>query len=597
MTAQNRTDSYLVPLSAVVLITLIVYFPVLNAKLVNIDDFEIISNLTGDMHIKALIREFVDVHIDRYYRPISQISFIFDYNIWQWQSSGYHLTNYMVHLSNGILLWFILRRLQTIFHYKNQLLAAGCALLFSVHPLTCESVAWVSGRTDVIATFFCLAAFYSYLAFNKSRFISVPVCMLLGLWTKESALSLAPLLILSDLFITHHKCQDWRKAVYSAMKWGIILLIPLCLYFYLRMGGGSQLDHGVTLAFSNKTENIIKTQTARHDILNYLINIGAAIGFYIKKLFVPFPLNFAISEIAYIPYIIFLIALTSICAVLVFRKKLEYSVWLLLLTISFSPALMVATSKMAWMPFAERYLYMSCAVWATAIFFLTNYITDHFPSTQRHVSCLLLIILCVWSIGTFKRTFIWHDNQSLWHATIQDSPNSAKVMFKYAAVLIDKGDDEGGNKLLNRALENAHSSRFKSYILLGLASQAKKENQTQKAEELIKQALETDHNIHTYKAMASHLLQIKTTDPDEHQKNIKRAVEYLRKVYNINHDPVCLFNIAKIFIKEDTEAAQMTCKQIISHHPTSEYAAYAQTILDKLKSTEQTEPPSHNKKI
>ncbi len=597
MAAQNRTYSYLVPLSGVVLITLIVYYPVLNAKLVNIDDFEIISNLTGDMHIKALIREFVDVHIDRYYRPISQISFIFDYNIWQWQSSGYHLTNYMVHLLNGILFWLILRRLQTIFHYKDQFIAAACALLFSVHPLTCESVAWVSGRTDVIAIFFCLAAFYFYLSYSKLRFISVPVCMLLGLWTKESALALAPLLILSDLFISHHKFQDWRKAVYSAMSWGIILLIPLCLYFYLRMGGGSQLDHGVTLAFSDKTEDIIKTRAAHHDILNYLINIGAAIGFYIKKLFVPFPLNFAIAEIAYIPYIIFLITLISICAVLIFRKKLEYPVWLLLLIISFSPALVVATSKMAWMPFAERYLYMSCAVWATAIFFLANYISNHSPSMQRYVSCFLMVILCIWSIGTFNRTFIWHDNQSLWHATIQDSPNSAKVMFKYAAVLIDKGDDEGGNNLLNRALKNARSSRFKSYILLGLASQARKKNQNHKAEELIKQALETDHNIYTYKAMASYLMQIKTSDPDEHQKNIKKAVEYLRKVYNINHDPVCLYNIAKIFVKGDTGAAQVTCREIIHHHPTSEYAAYAQTILNKLKSIEQTEPPSHNRKI
>ncbi len=595
MTAQNRTDSYLIPFSIVVLITLAVYYPVLNARLVNIDDFEIISNLTGDMSPKALIREFVNVHIDRYYRPISQISFILDYNIWQWQSSGYHLTNYIVHLFNGILLWLILRRLQTIFHYRNRLLTAGCALLYSVHPLTCESVAWVSGRTDIIATFFCLAAFYFYLSSHRVRFISVPVCMLLGLWTKESALALAPLLILADLFITHHKLHNWHKALYSAIKWGIILLLPLCLYFYLRMGGGDQLDHGVTLALSNKTTDIIKAQTAHHHILNYLISIGAAIGFYIKKLFIPFPLNFAISDIAYIPYIIFLTVLISLCTVLIFKRVPEYSIWLLLLIISFSPALVVATSKMAWMPFAERYLYMSCAVWATAAFFLTNSITHRFPYMQRYVSSLMIIILCIWSMGTFKRTFIWHDNQSLWYATIQDSPKSAKVMFKYAAVLIDKGDDEGGKNLLNRALENVHSSRFKSYILLGLASQAKKKNQTGKAEEFVKQAFEADRNIYTYRAMANYLLQIKASNQYERQKNIKRAVEYLRKVYNINHDPVCLYNIAKIFIKEDTGAAQMTCKEIINHHPTSEYAAYARTVLDKLKSSGQTAPTGHKK--
>ena len=122
-----------------------------------------------------------------YYRPLIHLSMNFDYSIWHLNPVGYHITNVVLHTANSILVFFLCFYLFR-FSFANlkdspaelnnhiRVIATSllAAVLFALHPIHTESVAWISGRTDILTTFFFLLAFISYLTYeNEGRPISL----------------------------------------------------------------------------------------------------------------------------------------------------------------------------------------------------------------------------------------------------------------------------------------------------------------------------------------------------------------------------------------------------------------------------------------
>ncbi len=93
-----------------------------------------------------------------YYRPITTLSYVVDWAVWEDDSLGFHLTNVGLHTLASVLVLFILLHLGV---RKGPALAT--AALFAVHPIHSESVAWISGRTDVLAFVLTAAALLLYL--------------------------------------------------------------------------------------------------------------------------------------------------------------------------------------------------------------------------------------------------------------------------------------------------------------------------------------------------------------------------------------------------------------------------------------------------
>src|SRR5215469_6173528 len=105
------------------------------------------------------------------YVPIAWMTLGLDYLIWGMQPTGYHLTNILFHSANAVILYFVAVALYQIAQAKRGALSdlrlafSGVAaeLLFSVHPLRTESVAWVTERRDVVSGFFYLLSVLAYL--------------------------------------------------------------------------------------------------------------------------------------------------------------------------------------------------------------------------------------------------------------------------------------------------------------------------------------------------------------------------------------------------------------------------------------------------
>jgi tetratricopeptide (TPR) repeat protein len=118
-----------------------------------------------------------------HYRPLQNISYIFDYLIWNTDSYGYHLSNVLWHVGSGILLYFLLRELLrslgtqwlaksggTLSHPVSARLSTAAfffALLWVVHPVHSAAVDYISGRADSLAFFFACAGWLLYIQARK----------------------------------------------------------------------------------------------------------------------------------------------------------------------------------------------------------------------------------------------------------------------------------------------------------------------------------------------------------------------------------------------------------------------------------------------
>jgi Flp pilus assembly protein TadD len=111
--------------------------------------------------------------------------------------SGFHLTNLLLHLANGLLLFWFLRDL-TGAVWRSALVAG----LFAVHPIHVESVAWVSERKDVLSTLFWILALWAYLYYARRpsvwRYLGVLLAFALGLMAKPMVVTLPCVLLLLD---------------------------------------------------------------------------------------------------------------------------------------------------------------------------------------------------------------------------------------------------------------------------------------------------------------------------------------------------------------------------------------------------------------
>ena len=131
------------------------------------------------------------------WHPLTWLSLQLDASLWGLNASGYHLTNVLIHALNAALLFVALRALTGAFWRS-----AAVALLFAIHPLRVESVAWVSERKDVLSASFGLLALWAYAGYvqrrSAVRYAAVAVALAASLMSKPMFVTLPFLMLVLD---------------------------------------------------------------------------------------------------------------------------------------------------------------------------------------------------------------------------------------------------------------------------------------------------------------------------------------------------------------------------------------------------------------
>lgn len=174
----------------------LLYFPSLFGDFVY-DDKALTVEQNPALHGEASLPEILS-----WDRPLREFTYLFDHALWGFRPFGYHLQNIFWHTANTLLVYAFLQLLAV-----ESRLAFCSALLFAIHPVDTESVAWISGRKELLCLFFELAACFFFIKTiipsSKSpwtSYIACFSCCLLALLSKQVAVVLPFLLALSGWF-------------------------------------------------------------------------------------------------------------------------------------------------------------------------------------------------------------------------------------------------------------------------------------------------------------------------------------------------------------------------------------------------------------
>ena len=146
------------------------------------------------------------------YAPVQMLSYMLDYSIWGLRPWGYLLTNLLLHLANGLLFYHLVQRLE-----GDDSWAWLAALIFLVHPVQVESVAWVSQRKNLLAMLFSLLSFHGYLRFRLAvgtvrmrQYLATAGWLLLALLAKSVAVVLPVIFLGYDLcYLPSRERRGW----------------------------------------------------------------------------------------------------------------------------------------------------------------------------------------------------------------------------------------------------------------------------------------------------------------------------------------------------------------------------------------------------
>jgi tetratricopeptide (TPR) repeat protein len=338
---------------------------------------------------------------------------------------AFRLINLFFHIGSTLLIYTLVSKL----HSKRVGLIS--ALLFTVHPLLVEPVAWVSGGPYPQSTIFTLLSFLLYLL-SKTRARLYPLALLsyfLAIGTQAIPLIFPVILALSE-FCFGDLRQSWKRLL---PFFGLSLLGPI-------IGTG-----GVSFAeIPQRTKTLQTVHYQQVGINNPLIEVPIAIYNYLELLFWPVNLTLYHSEIFYQTWSFLLQVLVTVTylglTTWAFFKSRQLFFWLSLFLLGLTVPLLSATFGLSWIV-AERYAYLSSIGVIVAVVLLIDKYLGH-QSLKQPIYMLLLVLLILLFIRSEIRLSDWQDEDHLWVATGKTSPSSPNTHNNLGDVYGRQGDKQ-----------------------------------------------------------------------------------------------------------------------------------------------------------
>ena len=378
------------------------------------------------------------------YRPVGFFTFTLNYYFNGIDVFGYHLVNLMIHLTNALLVWWLVRLLFSSPYLKDHVLAASAgqiafftALLFVVHPLMTESVTYIVQRLVSLASMFCLLSLILFIKGNLSNraysrfgfYFGSAVAALLGFLTKETACSLPFLMIMVYFFFFYRPAESKRFS-------SLILLLLICVVL---------LIFALTALKSGKYFAVIPPREGHPYFITpfhyYYTQINVLVT-YIRLILVPvnqtldynYPMAISLTGRHILKNFTFLLLLMSV-AVWQYKRDRLISFAILWFFICIAPQALVPRSNFIF----EHRAYLSSAgiilVWILLLYYLFGRINllKHLGSVSEKASlnlacCLLLLQCIVFAWMTHERNKVWQNEYTLWSDCLRKAPGSARAM-------------------------------------------------------------------------------------------------------------------------------------------------------------------------
>jgi protein O-mannosyl-transferase len=447
---QNKDKFWL---SGIIILVIIAYFPVFNGQLTNFDD---IVYITGNpyiqfFNIESLWKFFSEYYYGGYY-PLTLFSLSADYSLLGLSPELYHITNLLLHIMNTLLLYILLKQL---FHERNIILIA--TLIFGIHTLHVESVAWVSERKDVLFSFFFLLSliFYTFYIKDKKKhaiYISF-LFFLLSLLAKTTAVSLALSLFIIDYILK-------ENLFYKKAFW---VKIPFLL---------TAFGFGIIAIKAQESIGAI-TEEATLSIFERIHYASYAFTMYIVKSLIPFKLSafYPYPDNQYtlpLSYYLFPLISTGIFVYLLLKWKKNPFVNFLILFYAINIVFLLQIIQVNNFIMADRFMYIPLISYCLFAAYIFVQVQKKYPSAKKTLQTLGLFYILFLLVSTNIRSTIWKDSITLWNDVISKYPEVHKAYGHRGMALADVGRYEEAIRDFNKSIELDSTYVF-AYLHKGFA--------------------------------------------------------------------------------------------------------------------------------
>ena len=467
------------PVMALLALAAIPFLPALSADFVW-DDYALIVN-------NPLLRSFADIGAifsrpflataPNAYHPLTTLSYLVDYQVWRLNPIGYHTTNLTLHLVATLLLFTVAVQL-----LRRRDMAFAATAVFAAHPVHVQSVAWIAGRSQLLATCLALFAFLAYTYYVQSAagnsgarrrtlayYWLAVLAFTLGLFAHAAVAGLVVLLPLYELTLARQRLsihrQGWRLLLpYAGFVGGGILYL-LARWWAL----GYQLAPGLEVAAWPACLYTVPLWAVRAVEL-LMLPVRSQPYYPVALLGTPLRLDVVTATAALAVVIALAVRARTVSPVAAFAA------WWSLLTLA--PALNFIPLPVP--QFAERNLYLPSAGIAIVVGY--GAISAMTAARGRRWVRALVAVAFAGIIGrgiyvSRQRALWYRDQVTLFTQIVRTQPQSALAHFNLAGAYLTGGEAEAAIKEYRRAIRlrptaTAYHGLGDAYMAAGLPTEA-----------------------------------------------------------------------------------------------------------------------------
>lgn len=473
--------------SAAMLAAALIYADSLGGTFVNDDNVIVLGNpLVADLSIQHVYKIFSYGDYS-HYLPVRFLSYSLDHTIWGMSEFGFHLTNVLIHILSAALIAFLVHGMLMSRDGSRAgaaFGAAAAALLFAAHPLQVESVAWISGRKDVLAVFFSLCSFACYYrsytrpALKGSDFtlLASLVFFLLAMLSKASVAAFPLVIAASECLIEPGPGQDTRKnrverVLPFFVTGGIVVLIDL---------------------FLSTRQNLINDLFGG-DTLTHILTISKIPLLYLGKVFYPANLTLSymprIEDSFFSPIVLaslaFWVFLLWLLARLARRDRLLcwFAAWFVL---NLLPVMNIIPAQSL---IADRYFYLpSVGLFGFFAVLFSRLATGGGSRRALAAWIFLIAVVALLGVRAHDRAGDWASDFTLWQTAVEVEPDNPLALSNLGFAYFSRGDQETAVSYYKQALEQDPS--FMAALINLAAAQHNNLGQTDEAIKTLKRAIE-----------------------------------------------------------------------------------------------------------
>ena len=422
------------------LLTLLFYLPVLAGGFLNWDDP---AYITHNPNIRGWTLPHLHWMLTNegagFWIPLTWFSLSLDYFIGGLSPFVYHLHNLLLHLINVLLVFATSLRLleQAEKNEKNGgappwaiPAATLCALLFGLHPLRVESVAWASERKDVLSGLFFLTAIWFYLGTSKrSGWRGWPLracfaCFLLSFAAKPMAASLPLVLLLLDPWPLRRPLKNLPFFLLEKLPFLVPVLVEV-FFLVLSIPSGGALAASHIFSLDTRLANAI------HSVALYLTKTAVPVGLYP---FYPFPQNSDLLSPGHCAAVIALLLISYACFHWRAQKPGLGLAWLYFLA-TLAPALgliqsgsQAAADRFTYLPSLGPLLLLSASLAKTLL-----------PRRKKIFWAAFFLSAVLLGGMTIRQISFWKNDVSFWERLAQGDPGEPAPRFSLVQAYAESG--------------------------------------------------------------------------------------------------------------------------------------------------------------